>query len=78
MKSYTITVNGNVYDVTVEEKRRRRCSGFETGSESSSGSESGTCSSGKSSGRRKHSGESRRGRKSIPDPDKRRSECSTG
>ena len=78
MKNYTITVNGNVYDVTVEEKGAGAVPALQTGSESSSGSESGTCSSGKSSGRRKHSGESRRGRKSIPDPDKRRSECSTG
>ena len=30
MKSYTITVNGNVYDVTVEEKRKRKCSGCST------------------------------------------------
>ena len=45
MKNYTITVNGNVYDVTVEEKGAGAVPSFETGSESSSGSESGTCSS---------------------------------
>ena len=30
MKSYTITVNGNVYDVTVEENGSCKCSGSST------------------------------------------------
>ena len=30
MKSYTITVNGTVYDVTVEEKAGSTCSGGST------------------------------------------------
>ena len=77
MKNYTIIVNGNVYDVTVEEKGAGAVPALKTTLKAAY-FESKTCSSGKSSGRRKHSGESRRGRKSIPDPDKRRSECSTG
>ena len=68
MKNYTITVNGNVYDVTVEEKGAGAAPALTPAPTSSiTGSEGGTCSSGKSSGRRKHSGESRRGRKGIPD-----------
>ena len=38
MKSYTITVNGNVYDVTVEEKWCCKCTGSSTETCSSSGS----------------------------------------
>ena len=30
MKSYTITVNGNVYDVTVEENGSSKCTGSST------------------------------------------------
>ena len=30
MKTYTITVNGTAYDVTVEEGNRNRCSGSST------------------------------------------------
>ena len=44
MKNYTITVNGNVYDVTVEEKgagaapAARSCTGSSTSNSSSGGS----------------------------------------
>ena len=77
MKNYTITVNGNVYDVSGR-KRRGRCSGFETGSEKAAPAPKAAPAQWQKQRAQAHSGESRRGRKSIPDPDKRRSECSTG
>ena len=49
MKSYTITVNGNVYDVTVEENGAVKCTGSSTETCSSSGS--GSSSEGSSTGR---------------------------
>ena len=39
MKSYTITVNGNVYDVTVEEGTGAACSGSSTEGSSESSTE---------------------------------------
>ena len=63
MKNYTITVNGNVYDVTVEEKGAGAAPAApvkEGGSEGSAGTQGG---SGKCGG--SHRGESRRSRKGI-------------
>ncbi len=42
MKSYTITVNGNVYDVTVEENRRSERTGSSTETCSSTGGRTGS------------------------------------
>ena len=64
MKSYTITVNGNVYDVTVEEKSSRS-STSSTGTEESSSGTKGSPGTEESSRDRKCQSDSRCGRKSI-------------
>ena len=66
MKNYTITVNGNVYDVTVEEKGSRYCTGCSGSTSCSSKGSTGSGSESSSTGRsRKYPGKSGSSWKSI-------------
>ncbi len=67
MKNYTITVNGNVYDVTVEENGAGAPAAAPVAAPSSSSSTGSSGSSTESGSRRwKHPGKSWSSRKSIP------------
>ncbi len=64
MKNYTITVNGNVYDVTVEENGAGAAPAARP---VAGGAESGSCGTEGSGGSRQHPGKGRCGRQGIQD-----------